>query len=227
MPKSRWSDVLPATGQAERDPLQELAVAGAGSTGSMSKTSASAAADLFGTQQASSSATEQLSSLSTQLNNLASAQQAQTAAIEGNTQAVTQNTSEKGGSGSSLVNTAEGVASSALGGGFALSPIIGGLMSLFGGGSSEATSAPTSFQLPPTVNYQEGLSGGATSGIVPVNYGATGQPRPQSGAATPQVNIQVTAMDSQSFLDHSDDIANAVKQALLSSHSLSDVITEL
>jgi hypothetical protein len=34
-------------------------------------------------------------------------------------------------------------------------------------------------------------------------------------------------MDSQSFLDHSDDIANAVKAALLNSHSLSDVITDL
>jgi hypothetical protein len=34
-------------------------------------------------------------------------------------------------------------------------------------------------------------------------------------------------MDSQSFLDHSDDIAMAVKQAILNSSSLNDVIAEL
>jgi hypothetical protein len=34
-------------------------------------------------------------------------------------------------------------------------------------------------------------------------------------------------MDSQSFLDHSDEIAKAVQQALLGSHSLNDVISDL
>jgi hypothetical protein len=37
----------------------------------------------------------------------------------------------------------------------------------------------------------------------------------------------VNAMDSQSFLDHSDDIAMAVKQAILNSSSLNDVISDL
>jgi hypothetical protein len=34
-------------------------------------------------------------------------------------------------------------------------------------------------------------------------------------------------MDSQSFLDRSDDIARAVKKAMLESNSLNDVIAEL
>jgi hypothetical protein len=34
-------------------------------------------------------------------------------------------------------------------------------------------------------------------------------------------------MDSQSFMDHSDEIASAVKAAILSSHSLNDVLAEL
>jgi hypothetical protein len=34
-------------------------------------------------------------------------------------------------------------------------------------------------------------------------------------------------MDSQSFLDHSDQIAQAVRQALLNSHPLADVIAEI
>ena len=46
-------------------------------------------------------------------------------------------------------------------------------------------------------------------------------------AAAPQVNIQVQAMDSQSFLDHKDDIARAVREAMLNMHSLNDVVNEL
>jgi hypothetical protein len=34
-------------------------------------------------------------------------------------------------------------------------------------------------------------------------------------------------MDSQSFLDHSDDIASAVKQAMLNMNSINDVVTSL
>ena len=45
-------------------------------------------------------------------------------------------------------------------------------------------------------------------------------------AATP-ITINVQAMDSRSFLDHSGEIAQAVREALLHSHALSDVVTEL
>jgi hypothetical protein len=46
-----------------------------------------------------------------------------------------------------------------------------------------------------------------------------------TGGATPaQVTIQVQALDSQSFLDHSDDIAMAVRQAMLETTVLNDVI---
>jgi len=34
-------------------------------------------------------------------------------------------------------------------------------------------------------------------------------------------------MDSKSFLDHSNEIANAVREAILNSHSLNDVVLEL
>jgi hypothetical protein len=44
-------------------------------------------------------------------------------------------------------------------------------------------------------------------------------------APTIQVNIQ--AMDSQSFLDRQDDIARAVRVAMLHSNSLNDVVMEL
>ena len=42
-----------------------------------------------------------------------------------------------------------------------------------------------------------------------------------------QITVQVQAMDSQSFLDHSDDIAQAVRQAMLNMNSINDVVTNL
>ena len=107
-----------------------------------------------------------------------------------------------------------------------LSPLLGGLLSLFGGGG-QTLAAPTPFMLPAPVQSQAGLTASAPGQVAPVSYGETGQPRAQSASASPQVTIQVNAMDSQSFLDHSDDIAMAVKQAILNSNSLNDVISDL
>jgi hypothetical protein len=39
--------------------------------------------------------------------------------------------------------------------------------------------------------------------------------------------VQVQAIDSQSFLDHSDEIARAVRQAMLNMNSINDVVTDL
>jgi hypothetical protein len=41
------------------------------------------------------------------------------------------------------------------------------------------------------------------------------------------VHVHVKAMDSQSFMDRSNEIANAVKSAMLNSHSLNDVVSEV
>ena len=61
-------------------------------------------------------------------------------------------------------------------------------------------------------------------------WGENGLPRSagsgESGTAQ-QITVQVQAMDSQSFLDHSDDIAQAVRQAMLNMNSINDVITNL
>jgi hypothetical protein len=171
--------------------------------------------------------TQQLTSLTTQITSLSSIQQSQISALQDNTQAVAQNTSSKGNSGSSVGSTVESVASSFLGGGLSsLSPLIGGLLSLFGGGG-QTLAAPSPFMLPAPVQSEAGVTASAPGQVAPVSDSNTGQPRPQSAGASAQVTIQVNAMDSQSFLDHSDDIANAVKQAILNSNSLNDVISAL
>jgi hypothetical protein len=168
--------------------------------------------------------TEQITELARQTSTLNSTQLTQVGATQDNTQAVTNNTTTK--SGSSAAGNIGNIASSLLGG-LSLSPIISGLLSLFGGGSQSTATTSAAFKLPPPVQSQAGLTGGSNGQIVPVDYGQNGQPRAQASAPAPQINIQVNAMDSQSFLDHSDEIAKAVREAMLSSHSLNDVISDL
>jgi hypothetical protein len=78
---------------------------------------------------------------------------------------------------------------------------------------------------------------GANNGISSfpgVVYGQNGLPQaaPQnqnSTAAPPaqQISIQVNAMDSQSFMDHSYEIAQAVRSAMLNMNSINDVVSDL
>ena len=60
-------------------------------------------------------------------------------------------------------------------------------------------------------------------GLRPVDS-AKPPPAPQSST---QIVVLVNAMDSRSFMDHSDEIAQAVRTAMLNSSSLNDVISEM
>jgi hypothetical protein len=51
--------------------------------------------------------------------------------------------------------------------------------------------------------------------------------RPGAARSATQIHINVQAMDSRSFLDHSDDIARAVREAMLNMHALNDVLNEI
>jgi hypothetical protein len=50
---------------------------------------------------------------------------------------------------------------------------------------------------------------------------------PQAPSAQPNVTIQIHAFDSRSVLDRADDIARALREAMLNSHSVNDVIGEV
>jgi hypothetical protein len=235
MARTKWDELLPsnsAPSPSRNEMVQQLARVASGGSGDLSLPSTTASistADVVGSliQGSTRDFTEQLSSLTTQITNLGSIQQTQLGATQDNTQAVLQNTATKSGGGSSVASTVGSIASTVLGGGSILSPIVSGLMSLFGAGDSNQTTVATvPFMLPAPVQYEAGLTGGSPGQVSPVSYGDTGQPRAQAAAA-PQVNIQVNAMDSQSFLDHRDQIARAVREALLTSNSLNDVISEL
>jgi hypothetical protein len=118
--------------------------------------------------------------------------------------------------GQSAMNTATSFL-----GGFGLSPIVSGLLKLFGGGnkSEDAGAAPVKYAAPESVQVSAGLSGGQ---LREAGYAMNDRVR-----AIPQVTVQVQAMDSRSFMDRSDDIARAVRQAMLESHAINDVVQEL
>ena len=88
----------------------------------------------------------------------------------------------------------------------------------------------TSYALPSPVQLEASLAPLGRGGVQAIRYGQDGLPRATRPVTVPQataVTVQVQAMDSRSFLDHSEEIANAVRQALLNSHSLNDVVMEI
>lgn len=128
---------------------------------------------------------------------------------------------------------------------FSAFPLVSGIASLLGGDET----APPSLEKyvpPPAIDYEGAISSSNPGVVYGVNYDATGMPRlegqvsnfptsaqaggsgaGQAGMPTLPITIQVQAMDSRSFLDHSADIAQAVKEAILNSNSLNDILSEL
>ena len=172
---------------------------------------------------------DQLAVITQQLDLLKTVQQSQADLVGSNTKALAENTASR--IGSTVADAAKGAASGLLSG-FGLSPIVSGLLRLFGGGgSTPAVEAPVAkYAAPDALRLDAGLIGGRE--LAAVDYGAgdrvraVNPPRAAVAAAT-QVTVQVHAMDSRSFLDHSDDIARAVRLAMLESHAINDVVAEL
>jgi len=103
---------------------------------------------------------------------------------------------------------------------------------LFGGlfaASTQAAAPPIySPQIPPApiaraaeqASNAEDATGGSSNG----------NPRPAvSGSTTyaPQITVHVSAMDSESFMDRSSDIASAVREAMLNNHPINGVVADL
>lgn len=151
--------------------------------------------------------------------------------------------SASGGAGS----TVESVVKDVFEGGFGMVPLIGGLLGLFGGGSSSP--APLlKYEMPSSISFTSADVGDT---LTAADYDQTGTPRlygnggagdvdpgsspadngrgsvTQPASTTPQITLSVQAMDAQSFLDRSSDIAQAVRTAMLSMNSINDVVNEL
>jgi hypothetical protein len=99
---------------------------------------------------------------------------------------------------------------------------------LFGSGDdeSESVAALERFQLPEPVRASIAFDAEQRA-FAAADYAHTGQLRTVLPSAATQVTVNVQAMDSRSFSEHSHEIARAVKEAMLNAHSLNDVIGEL
>ena len=173
---------------------------------------------------------EALRALTTQIDALRGVYQAQTTQTLENTAAVVQNTHSRA---SEAVSSVAGIVRSTgnvLGGGLTLSPLISGIAKLFSiGREQQEVPSLTPFAMPTAVSLNGGITQSGASPVAGLSYGQSGLPRaiaPAPPAGT-TISVNVQTIDSRSFLDHSDDIARAVREAMLNSHPLNDVIAEI
>jgi hypothetical protein len=133
--------------------------------------------------------------------------------------------------------------------GLGVMPIVSGLAGLFGGGGPPAPPPLVKYAMPQPIQITaaNSRSGGFSvagygqdgtvrpygensgrGGTAPQGSGAQGSASQGSGGASGgQIVVNVQAMDSRSFLDHSSEIAQAVRDAMLNMHALNDVVSEL
>lgn len=127
---------------------------------------------------------------------------------------------------------------------FGLAPLARGLFSLFQRHDRNETPEPVRFSLPAPLRTEAAMSSSNLSvnidrgigdrirplrgshGPVPIDTMGTNGP-PAMSTAVNNITVQVNAIDSRSFLDHSEDIARAVRDAMLHSHALNDVVNDL
>ena len=136
----------------------------------------------------------------------------------------------EGGVGQTLETIASTVFQSALG----LVPLVSGLIGLFGGGGDPAPPPLVKYAMPSPIEFQGAAWG---SGVMNVDYDQSGRPRAygnesaanstRGAAGSPAITVNVQAMDARSFLDRSNDIAAAVRDAMLNLNSINDVVNDL
>jgi hypothetical protein len=187
-----------------------------------------------GVSSNNSDAGTSLSQAGQQIAQLQQAYQQQASLISANTQAIQSNTSAQ--SSHSALSTVGSAASSVLGGFGLLSPLVSGIASLF---HHSSTPAPLPVYIPPspvainaTLNSAANSATNSATSNATSTAGATPNPAQSASMASQtapaaQVTVNVNAMDSQSFMDRSNDIANAVREAMLNMHPINGVVASL
>ncbi|MBI3667250.1 MAG: hypothetical protein HY236_13670 [Acidobacteria bacterium] len=158
-------------------------------------------------------------------------------ATQDNTQALTGLSKDLGALPSLLAGLAgglqngSGLLSGILGSGLGLASLGLKIAGLFGGGRRDQPAALSPFVEPPSLTLELANTDNILAGSPRVDAGQQGEVRTSGPQQTvlyqPQVTVNVSAMDSQSFLDRSGDIARAVREAMLHMHPVNDLISEL
>lgn len=153
---------------------------------------------------------EQMVVLAQQVELLRGVQQAQADATTSNTRALVESTAARVVSG---VTTAARGALGILGGGASAS-WIPSVLRLFGG-ETEQPQPLSKFVRPDPIR-------------VDARSRREGEdPQANDALRLPSINVNVQTLDSRSFLEHSNEIATALKRALLDAHSVHDVLGDL
>jgi hypothetical protein len=172
----------------------------------------------------------ELTQLADSLDQTRSIQQVYVQAQAQNTNAILQTATSRTATAGANAGSGDGGIVDAAIGRFFLSPIASAILGLFGGRSEDPPPPLPTYALPSAIRINAGYAASSEGASRSIDYGHDGLPRltqPTALAAAPQITIQVQALDSRSFLDHSEDIARAVRHAVLNSHALSDVVSEL
>ena len=133
------------------------------------------------------------------------------------------------------------MAATVLKSGFGLAPLISGLVSLFSGGDTAAPAPLVKYAMPAAADFQAAESQGQVTGVDYDQNGNAAELRAggrragspngsaggAAGGASPQITVNVQAMDARSFMDRSNDIALAVRDAMLNLNSINDVVNDL
>lgn len=102
---------------------------------------------------------------------------------------------------------------------------ISAIASLFGGREREGPAPLVRFAKPAPVRVEAGLIA-SEDRVRAVTRGQGHHARAVPEGAT-NVTVQVHTMDSRSFMEHSREIADAVRLAMLSGHEVNDAVREL
>jgi hypothetical protein len=186
--------------------------------------------------------TRQWATLSQQLTELTRVNQQQLNADNqsGRAGSISSTTSSSGSSDSALVNGLEKLGTNLLKG-LTLYPVFNGLRNLFGGRQEAAPEPLPVFQAPNPIRAEAGI--GADGRLYSIDRGIGDRIRRQEPDAPPtsvmnsqetsvnntpmSITLNINALDSRSIMDRSDDIARAVRDAMLNSHALNDVVNDL
>jgi hypothetical protein len=107
-----------------------------------------------------------------------------------------------------------------------LGPVWKGIFSLFNRDSEDTPTALTRFAAPPEVRSDLAATLGPDGRLSSTRSDAFGLSQANPVPQAP-IQISIQALDARSILDRSDDIAAALKQAMLSNHEINDNLNEI